>query len=272
MKKRKEEMRPRARPACVADRSVDVVQLAGVIGIGVLAGLSFPMVVHAQATLASTAVVASSPSFDQIATFLFVMLGPIKVLGPFAGMARGMDKPELQKFALIGVLISLGAVAAAATIGVSLLEKWAVSHGALLMAGGIFIFLAGIGPILRQLSPPAPPPAPVAPAEKPARPPLLALALKGLVFPTIVTPQGVALVILTVAAYPALTGQVVLSVVGIMVINFVAMLFAQSLLKTPGVLPALIVVGSVIGVLQVGLGVQIVINGLRVVGALAPLG
>jgi multiple antibiotic resistance protein len=174
---------------------------------------------------------------------------------------------------LIGVLISLGAVAVAATIGVSLLEKWAVSHGALLVAGGLFIFLAGIGPILRQLAPPAAPSAaPVAPAEKPARPPLLALALKGLVFPTIVTPQGVALVILTVAAYPALTVQIALAVVQIMAINFVAMLFSQRLFKTPGVLPALIVLGSVVGVLQVGLGVQIVINGLRVVGALAPLG
>jgi multiple antibiotic resistance protein len=265
-----EEVRSTARRAWFASRSGGALA-AGVIGISVLSVLAFPMLAHAQ-TPASAAAAASVPSFDQIATFLFVMLGPIKLLGPFAGMSRGMEKTDLRTFALIGVLIALVAVAAAATIGVSLLEKWAVSHGALLIAGGIFIFLAGIGPILRLLAPAADAPArPADPVEKPARPSLLGLALKGLVFPAIVTPQGVALVVLTVAAYPALTGQVALAVVEIMVINFVAMLFAQRLFKTPGVLPGLLVLGNVVGVLQVALGVQIVLNGLRVVGVLAPL-
>lgn len=240
------------------------------ISIVALALLAFPMLAQAQ-TPVSQAPAAYLPNFAQIATYVFVMLGPVKVLGPFAVMTGGMEKPALRKLALIGVLVSLLALAAAATIGVSTLEKWVISPGALQMTGGIIIFLVALKPILAQFAPPvAPAVTTVEAGDKPPQPSLLKLALSGLVFPTIVTPQGLALVILVVAAYPVLKGQMVLAVVQIMAINLVVMLCARLILKTPGISFALTVFGNVLGVLQVALGIQLVIGALRLLHVLAP--
>jgi multiple antibiotic resistance protein len=102
----------------------------------------------------------------------------------------------------------------------------------------------------------------------PPKPSLFGLARKCLAFPTIVTPQGVALVILFAAAYPTLRGELALAVVEIMVINVLAMFFVRRILGTPGVMPALVVLGSVVGVLQVALGIQFIFNILRDSGLL----
>lgn len=215
------------------------------------------------------------PDFAQIATYVFVMLGPVKVLVPFAGMTRGMEVSELSKLAFFGVLLSLVTLAVAATLGVSMLHSWAVSTGALEMGLGIIVFLVALEPILRQFVP-GPPAAPAAPAAidgaTPSAPPTHKSALSRLVFPTIVAPQGVALVILVIAAYPNLAMDMALAVVAIMAINLVAMVMARQILKMPGIGLALIVFANVLGVLQVALGIQLVIAALRLLHIIAPAG
>lgn len=49
----------------------------------------------------------------------------------------------------------------------------------------------------------------------------------------------------------------------ILMLDLLAMLFAERILKTPVVASALAIVGSVMGVLQVALGIQIVVLALR---------
>ena len=230
---------------------------------------ALPVLAHAQTPAAGRAG-GYVPDFAQIATYVFVMLGPVKILGPFATMTRGMEGKSLRRLALIGIVVSLITLVAAATIGVSTLGKWRISQGALQLAGGAIIFLVALKPILAQFSPQTP--VPVEVEKKPA--PLVPMKqlLRALVFPTIVTPQGLALIILIVAAYPAVEGDMALAVGAVMVLNLMIMLFARLILKTPGLGFALMIFGNVLGVLQVALGVQFIIGALRVSGILPPLG
>ena len=238
--------------------------------IGILAMLAFPLLAYAGEQVNRNPGLYV-PEFSQIATFVFVMLGPIKVLAPFVAMTRDMEASDRRKLALFSVLMSLLALALAATIGVSTLHGWSVSPAALQMALGIIIFLAALNPILRQIAPAPSAAAANADAAKPAKTPMRAAVIQ-LVFPTIVPPQGVALVILVLAIDPSLTASMVAAVGLVMVINLAVMLLAQRILCMPGVGLALIMFGNVLGVLQVALGIQIVISTLRVLGALAPLG
>ncbi len=241
------------------------------IGIGILAMLAFPLLACAGEPVNRTSALYV-PEFSQIATFVFVMLGPIKVLVPFVAMTPYMKISDRRKLALFAAMMSLLALALAATIGVSTLHGWSVSPVALQLALGIIIFLTALNPILRQIAP-APTAEPAqADAAKLAGAPSMRAAVIQLVFPTIVPPQGVALVILVLAIDPTLTASMVAAVGLVMVINLAVMLLAQRILSMPGVGLALIMFGNVLGVLQVALGVQIVISTLRVLGALAPLG
>lgn len=54
----------------------------------------------------------------------------------------------------------------------------------------------------------------------------------------------------------------------VLLLNVVAMLFAERLLKFPYVSTALGIFGAVLGILQVALGVQAIIAGIRMVGIL----
>jgi len=79
-----------------------------------------------------------------------------------------------------------------------------------------------------------------------------------------VTPYGIAAVItvLESAVEPRMVGAVYLILVIVMLLNLLAMLFARELVRPP-VLLVLQVLGAVLGVLQVGLAVQIIIRALR---------
>lgn len=78
-------------------------------------------------------------NFDarEIFTFLFIMLGPVKLLAPFAKLTATSDKGERRSLALRGTLIATLTVLAASFIGQAMLVKWSVSPGALAIAGGI---------------------------------------------------------------------------------------------------------------------------------------
>jgi multiple antibiotic resistance protein len=57
------------------------------------------------------------------------------------------------------------------------------------------------------------------------------------------------------------------ALIGVMVLNLLAMLYARKILKAIGIMP-LQIVGSVLSVLQVALGVQMILGGLRIIGLL----
>jgi multiple antibiotic resistance protein len=196
-----------------------------------------------------------------VVTLLFVTLGPPKVLGPFAHLAREIDEPTMQRVALRAFVLAVIAVVVGGFVGRALAQNWNISIPGLLLAGGVIFFLVGLQLVLEQYQPAhaAPPPLPASP---------LAAAMR-ITFPTVVTPYGIAalIVLLTNRHDDARTIGILVILIGVMVLNLFAMLFARRVMGGATAM-ALQILGAVLGVLQVALAVEMILRALRQLGAL----
>ena len=195
-------------------------------------------------------------------------LGPFNVLGPFASMTRGRDNVFKRRLAMQGSSIAAIAVLVAATVGAMIVRDWGVSAEALLLTGGIILFLVALRLVLQQYAPPEAPSegqefttAPVAPWS---------LAFAPLAFPTIVTPHGIAVLVVLVSASNAMVTEILALTAVVLVLDLLAMLFADRILKTAFVASSLNIAGAVMGVLQVALGVEVIVFALRLLGVVDP--
>lgn len=195
----------------------------------------------------------------EIFTIFFITLGPLKILGPFAQRTHGLDDALVRKIAVRAFLIATVSAIAGGFLGAVLLANWHVSIGAMVIAGGIVFLLVGLRQLLQQYEPPHAPD-PSAPAL-PTSP--TAAALK-LLFPTVLTPFGIAavIVLLALSADAERTGTIVVMVVGVMLLNLIGMWFARKIL-VGATMVVLQILGAVLGILQAGLAVQIILRGLR---------
>jgi len=188
-------------------------------------------------------------------TFLFIMLGPIKLLGPFAKITAGWSESERRGFAWRAFVIATLTVLAASFIGEAILAKWNVSPGALAIAGGILFFLFALKLVLDPYNEPHSAASPLEKASAPA-------VIRQLV-PQIVTPWGIAAVIFILTFLPDRGLPLVGILIGIMLLDLLAMLVAPKIL--PLIALPLQIVGTVLGVLQVALSIQMIILGVELV-------
>jgi multiple antibiotic resistance protein len=235
-----------------------------VVGGIVLLAASATVVFAQQATPETATQAQNAPfSIGKVFTFLFMTLGPFKIFGPFAAMTRGRDGAFKRRLAFEGIVIAALAMLAAATIGANTLQSWGISVGALQLAAGIVLFLIALKPVLEQYEPKTPERKEAESDNEPA-PSASALAFSPLAFPTIVTPYGVAVLILVVTLRPDHLPEIAGVTAFVLVLNLLAMLSADLILKTPLLGSVLGIVGAVMGLLQVALGVQVVVDALRV--------
>jgi multiple antibiotic resistance protein len=200
--------------------------------------------------------------------FLFVALGPLKVLGPFSQITRGHDDAFKRHLAFTSIIIAAIATFAAATLGAIVLRSWGISVGALLLTIGILLFLIALRPVLEQYTAHSlrPDGATLADARQSTAD---ALAFAPLAFPTIVTPHGIAVVVLLVTLTDGDLGMVfrILGMIAVvMLLDLMAMLCADRILETRFVAPALGILGGVMAVLQVTLGVHAIMTALHLFG------
>lgn len=199
----------------------------------------------------------------EIFTLLFVMLGPLKILGPFAQRTRGLDDGAVRQIALWSFAVATVAVVGGSLLGRFLAANWNISRGALMLAGGLVFLLVALSQLLEQYQPAnqaQPEPLPSSPLA----------AARQLVFPIVLTPYGIAAVIAIVSGTSDVQRiTIVLGlVVAIMVLDLLAMLFARKILTGATVI-ILQLLGAVLAVLQVALSVQLILEGLRVAGIIA---
>lgn len=197
---------------------------------------------------------------SEIFTILFVTLGPLKTLGPFAKRTHGLDDKVVRQIAVRAFLIAVPAVIVGSLIGQKMLEKWHVSLGALAIAAGIIFFLVALRQLLEQYVPSET----ASPAPLPASPTAAAMRL---LFPVVLTPYGIATVIVLLAASKDTQRiEIILALlVAVMVLDLLAMLFARRIL-VDWVVDVFQVLGAVLGVLQVALGIQFILKGLQALG------
>jgi multiple antibiotic resistance protein len=233
------------------------------------------LLLPAAVVLAQEAGAASSaPTFSlgKTFTFLFVTLGPLKLIGPFAAMTRGRDASFKRRLAFEGIINAAIATVFSATLGANVLERWGVSLAAQLLTVGIILFLIALRPVLEQYAPHEPQPiVPASGTEKSVS----AMAFSPLAFPTIVTPYGIAVLIVLVTLGRGNTTRLleILVTAGVvLLLDLLAMLSAERVLKAPFVAPALAIVGAVMAVLQVALSVQAILLACRLLGLVAANG
>lgn len=198
----------------------------------------------------------------QIFTFLFLMLGPFKIIGPFAKITRGEDAAFTYRIALLSIAFSSLALLIAALLGEGILSSYGIPLPVLALSGGIILFLVALKSILQKFTPDS------EDAAGTVLKPSMNLALMPLAFPTIVTPYGIAALVVFLALSPDLEGRLIIGavVLAIMLLNLIVMIMTRHILPAMGVL--LPILGAVLGVVQVALGLQIINNSLKALGVL----
>jgi len=221
--------------------------------------------VWAWAVQAASNGVIAHPVFGarKIFFLLFLMIGPIKILLPFVEMTKDTDAAFRRRLAGRAILFSAAALAVAGLIGRSMLENFNIPAPVLALTGGLVLFLVALQTVLHQFS------AGASPRTSAGSTPGLQLAFNPLAFPTIVTPYGIAAVIVFIAlAQDDLSLKMTVAAVtaAILILDWIAMLFAHAILKWMGT--ALQVFAVVLGVTQIALGVNVILQSLSLIGVL----
>jgi multiple antibiotic resistance protein len=197
----------------------------------------------------------------EIFSLLFVTLGPLKILGPFAQHTRDLDDRTLRKTAMSAFGIATASIVVGSLLGAVLARSWHLSSGSLLLAAGLIFLLVALRQLLEQYEPPH------AAAQSQSVSPLVGAVQ--LVFPIVLTPYGIAsaIVLLVGSDEAQRMGLIIALLVAVMVLNLLAMLFVRKILV--GVMMVVLrVLGAVLGVLQAGPAIEFLVRGCRLLGVI----
>ena len=117
----------------------------------------------------------------QIFAFLFLMLGPFKIIGPFTKITQGADPLLIRQIAFRAIIFSSIALLLAAFLGARIMSNFNIPLPILAISGAMILFLVAILNIIKQF-------APISAQEENVVVPTLNMAINPLAFPTIVTP------------------------------------------------------------------------------------
>ena len=198
-------------------------------------------------------------SLKNIITILFLTIGPLKIIPPFAKLTANADTRLRNRLAFRSFWISTLTILAVAFMGQNMVANYRVSLTALLTAGGLVISLAALRSIMAQYE---------KHKDSDTQPgqPTLAMAITPISFPTIHPPYGIATVLLIMMIGQRIDKNlylVIAIIVGYMVVNYVCMLLSHIILKF--IKPAFLnVVGLVLSVIQLGIGITWIYGGIGV--------
>jgi multiple antibiotic resistance protein len=203
---------------------------------------------------------------NSVFTVFFVTLGPLKILGPFSKQTQAMDQPAMRAVAWRAFALSVLAVLTGGFIGKALLVSWGIPSSALILAGGFVFFVVALNQVVST-----PQAAHGSAGELPSAPIVAAMRFT---FPTIVTPYGIAALIVLLSKSQSTERMLsVLAILGgIMVMNLLAMLYARRVMSGGLTVISLQVLGAVLGMMQLALAVDMIIHGLRELGVLSASG
>ncbi len=196
--------------------------------------------------------------WTEIFILLFVTIGPVRPSIAFFTLTRTAETGLKRTLAIRAVSVAALVIVIVALFGAGLLANWQVSVDALLIAGGVILFLSALQLVLgeEKAAPDGPPPSPT-----------LDHAIFPLAAPTIATPHGIVAVIAIEATLQgAREGLIFIALIlGMMVINLLMLLSADRIYARipPAVLK---IVVRVLGVLLSALAVQFVVFGFDGLG------
>lgn len=204
-----------------------------------------------------------SPQITYIFTIFFLTLGPMKTIPVFYKIAHNLEQKDRFRLALNSSLIALFLSILIALVGLNILDTWKVSLDAILIVGGIFLFVQTFE-IVSHFSEPQTPQTSSIRETKPIR----HLAVSPLAVPVIITPFGVVAILLfmsiarnNLALEITIFGLLFL----VMTLNFIGMLLASEIMRWIGV-ATLQIIGWILAILQAGLAVDVILRAFKNLG------
>lgn len=196
-------------------------------------------------------------TFGMVFTAFFVMLGPVKIIAPFAKLTAGMEEGAARRLALEATGIACAGGIVASIFGQRILASWDISLNALRLAAGLVLLLVALRATLDQYAPPR---------EAPTAEGRGNLAFSPLAFPIILTPYGLAILILILAVFGGLERDAAVFAIFllVMLLDLAVMWFARAIVRRGGWILALF--GAVLVVMQVALAVELMLDALRALG------
>lgn len=191
-------------------------------------------------------------SLKQIFVLLFMMTGPLKAVPTFAALTASLPASQRGPMARKAVFVAMIALALAIMMGHGIMASWGASTKAVSAAAGLLLAIASLQAILGTS-----PPSSQEVGERD-------LVISPLAFPTLVPPYAVGVLILFTAHFNQASHLLQMTglAVGMMLLNWLAMSFATQILRILG--PATLkVLGSVFGVLQLSLGIEMILYAVK---------
>jgi multiple antibiotic resistance protein len=200
------------------------------------------------------------PDFNIGTVFLmlFLMIGPIKIILPFAAIANQLEPAALRRVTTKAIAFAAVMLTFAAFFGGTMMENFKVSLPVLALTGGIVLTMAALRMVFQQPSGLMNPEAGKTglPAIKPAQ----------IAYPMIVTPHGIAAVILFSSLSKSTGGNqltVFYIVILVLLLDWVVMIFIKPIAEWASV--PLQILAVVLGVVQVALGIRIILLSLSII-------
>ncbi len=192
---------------------------------------------------------------ELLLALLFNLMGPISIMARFAAVTREFENATRRRVAVTASVTSLLAMAIAIALGSSMLSRFQIDRGSLILAAGVVLALASLRSIY--------------PAEKtgdasPHGDGGVAVAISPIAVPGIVTPSAVGLLVIFASYFPTFEARLMIfaAVAVVIALNLLAMIYAHAFLAAIGV-AQLVVLGAVFGILQVALAIQMIISGVK---------
>jgi multiple antibiotic resistance protein len=198
--------------------------------------------------------------YSFVFTILFMLLGPIKAIGPFAAVTRDRDVGFQRAVAIRATLISGALMAFMTFAGGHLIHNYHITNEALSIAGGTVLLVAALRVMFGAGTVPESAPAGVSPMK---------LSVSPVASPIIVAPAGVAAILIFTMLAPRYEGMmqaIGISVGIILVLNFIAMYFNRMIVSLGPLMLLLQLLSAVLVFMQVALAIDTILIGLKGLG------
>jgi len=189
----------------------------------------------------------------------FLALGPIKIIPAFAKLTQEVDPKLKREIAIKSAFLAMAIALILVFVGEGMLSKYGISLDAVQIGGGLILLLSALNVIFPPVSSP-----PASQTKLNKNQLILNLAA-----PIIIPPFGTAIILLFTIVAPQVEGLnliIIRSLIMIMILNFFAMFFADKIIKLPGFVQILQILGSVLTFLQVALAFEFILDSLDRLG------
>ncbi|BEV67896.1 hypothetical protein Bb109J_c1316 [Bdellovibrio bacteriovorus] len=188
---------------------------------------------------------------SQLFTVFFIMLGPFRMIQPFAKATKDMSQSQVNSLAVKSTLVVIPILIVLGLFGRVLMENWQIPRAVLELTAGLIFAVVAFSILLKGSQKTEEKSDELAAGE-----PVSAL---GVAMKMVVSAHGLAtlIVLLAVSQDNARTLLIFAVLIGVMILNMLAMIYKRIFLGKVGVV-AMQVFGVVLGVMQAGLALAII--------------